>query len=65
VSYEKLVTNPEETWVEVFRYLDLSFDRAAPELFGDFELAGRWGDGSGAEKYTEVSSDPPRDGGRP
>jgi hypothetical protein len=58
VSYEALVKNPEETWVEVFRYLDLSFDRAALELFGDVELAGRWGDRSGAQKYAEVSSDP-------
>lgn len=57
VRYETLITKPEETWVEVFRYLDLPFDRSTLELFGNVELAGRWGDHSGAKKYAKVSSE--------
>ena len=58
VRYEELVTKPEETWGEVFRYLDLSFDRSALKLFSNVELVGRWGDHSGTQKYTEISTDP-------
>jgi hypothetical protein len=58
MRYETLITNPEETWVEVFRYLDLPFDRAALEHFANVELVGRWGDHSGTRKYAKVSSDP-------
>ena len=58
VRYEALITKPEETWSEVFRYLDLSFDRSALKLFGNVELVGRWGDHSGTQTYMEVSADP-------
>jgi Sulfotransferase family len=58
VRYEALITKPEEAWGGVFRYLDLPFDRSALERFGNVELAGRWGDHSGAQKYTELSADP-------
>jgi hypothetical protein len=58
VRYEALITKPEETWDEVFRYLDLPFDRSALKLFGNVELGGRWGDHSGTQKYIEVSGDP-------
>jgi hypothetical protein len=58
VRYEALITRPEETWGEVFRYLDLPFDRSALDRFGNVELVGRWGDQSGTKKYTEVSADP-------
>jgi hypothetical protein len=58
VRYEALITKPEETWGEVFRYLDLSFDRSALKHFGNVELGGRWGDHSGTQKYVEVSGDP-------
>jgi hypothetical protein len=53
-----VITRPEETWGEVFRYLDLSFDRSALDRFGNVELVGRWGDRTGTPKYTEVSADP-------
>jgi hypothetical protein len=58
VRYEALVTKPEETWGEVFRYLNLPFDSSILGLFGDVELAGRHGDHSGTKKYAEVSSEP-------
>ncbi len=58
VRYEALITRPEETWGDVFRYLDLPFDRSALGRFGNIELVGRWGDHSGTKKYTEVSADP-------
>lgn len=58
VRYEALITEPEEAWSGVFRYLDLPFDRSALNLFGDVELVGRWGDRSGTQRYTEVSADP-------
>jgi hypothetical protein len=58
MRYEALVTNPEEAWGEVFRYLGLSFDSSALELFGDVELGGRKGDPSGTKKYVKVSSEP-------
>lgn len=58
VRYEELITNPEETWSEVFRYLDLPFDRSALDRFEDVRLAGSWGDHSGTRKYRQVSADP-------
>jgi hypothetical protein len=58
VRYEELITKPEETWGEVFQYLDLSFDLSALNRFGNVELVGRWGDRTGTQKYTEVSADP-------
>jgi hypothetical protein len=57
VRYETLITKPEESWGEVFRYLNLSFDRAALGRFGNVELVGRWGDHSGPQKYIEISAD--------
>jgi hypothetical protein len=57
MRYEALVTKPEETWDEVFRYLDLPFDRSALELFGSVKLGGRKGDSSGTKKYAKVSSE--------
>lgn len=56
VRYEAIITNPEETWVEVFRYLDLPFSRSALDHFGNVELAGRWGDRSGQQKYAKVNT---------
>jgi hypothetical protein len=57
VRYEALITKPEETWGELFRYLNLSFDRSTLRLFGNVELVGRWGDRTGTQKYAEVSAD--------
>lgn len=56
VRYEEIITNPEETWVEAFRYLDLPFSRSALDHFGNVELAGRWGDRSGQQKYAKLSA---------
>lgn len=56
--YEALVTEPKEAWSEVFRYLDLSFDRSVLELFGKVELNGRKGDHSGTEKFADISTEP-------
>lgn len=58
VQYEAIVTRSEETWGDVFRYLDLPFDRSVLELFGNVELSGRKGDRSGAKKFKEVSREP-------
>lgn len=58
LRYEAMITKPEETWGEVFRYLGLSFDRSTLKRFGNVELVGRWGDHSGTRKYSEVSADP-------
>ena len=55
--YEDLVTEPTETWSEVFSYLDLPFDRSALELFGSAKLGGRMGDRSGAKKYPKLSNE--------
>lgn len=56
MRYEALVTKPEETWSEVFHYLDLPFDRSVLERFGEVELGGRKGDHSSPEKYAGVNS---------
>jgi hypothetical protein len=58
VRYEALITRPEETWTDVFRYLDLPFDGSVLSRFGDVDLAGRWGDHSGTRRYAGVSSEP-------
>ena len=58
VRYEALITQPEETWGNVFRYLGLPFDSSVLALFGNVELTGRWGDHTGTERYAEVSSEP-------
>ena len=58
VRYEALITNPEEIWGGVFRYLDLPFDGSVLAHFGGVELAGRWGDHSGTQRYAGVSSEP-------
>jgi hypothetical protein len=58
VRYEALVTKPEETWGEVFRYLDLPFDRSVLEHFGGVELRGRKGDHPEAKGYTKLSREP-------
>jgi hypothetical protein len=58
VRYEALITKPEETWGNVFRYLGLTFDSSVLALFGNVELTGRWGDHTGTERYAAVSSEP-------
>jgi hypothetical protein len=58
VRYEALITQPEETWGNVFRYLGLPFDSSILALFGNVELTGRWGDHTGTERYAAVSSEP-------
>jgi hypothetical protein len=58
VRYEALITKPEETWGNVFRYLGLPFDSSVLALFGNVELTGRWGDHTGTQRYAEVSSEP-------
>jgi hypothetical protein len=58
MRYEALVTEPEKAWSDVFRYLDLSFDRSVLEQFGCVELNGRKGDRSGTEEFVEISSEP-------
>jgi hypothetical protein len=58
VRYEALITQPEETWDNVFRYLGLPFDSSVLALFGNVELTGRWGDHTGTERYAAVSSEP-------
>ena len=65
MRYEAMITKPEEAWGEVFRYLDLPFDRSALEQFGAVRLAGRKGDHSGGRKYGGVSSDLWSDGSGP
>ena len=58
VRYEALITTPEQSWGEVFSYLDLAFDGSALEQFGSVRLAGRWGDQAGTQKYARVSDEP-------
>ncbi len=58
VRYEALITQPEETWGNVFRYLGLPFDSSVLALFGNVELTGRWGDHTGTQRYAAVSSEP-------
>jgi hypothetical protein len=58
VRYEAFITRPEETWTDVFRYLDLPFDSSVLSRFGDVDLSGRWGDHSGTRRYAGVSSEP-------
>jgi Sulfotransferase family len=58
MQYEALVAKPEETCDELFRYLDLPFDRSSLELFGDVELRGKMGDHTGTNKYKRVSTKP-------
>jgi hypothetical protein len=58
VRYEALITRPQEIWGGVFRYLGLPFDGSVLSRFGDVELAGRWGDHSGAERYAGMSREP-------
>ncbi|HZC84626.1 MAG TPA: sulfotransferase, partial [Rubrobacter sp.] len=41
MRYEEIVTKPEEAWGEVFRYLEMPFDRSALEMFGAVRLGGR------------------------
>lgn len=57
MQYEALITKPEETCDELFRYLDLPFDRSSLELFSGVELRGRMGDATGTNKYKRVSTD--------
>ena len=58
VHYEALITTPGETWDGVFRYLGLDFDASVLARFSGVELAGRWGDQTGAGRYAGVSSEP-------
>ena len=58
VRYEALVSRPEETWTDVFRYLGLPFDDSILSRFAKVELAGRWGDLAGTRRYAGVSSEP-------
>lgn len=58
VRYEALVTEPEETWGEVFRYLELPFDGSVLERFSSVKLNGGMGDPSGVKKYTSLSTEP-------
>ena len=58
VRYEALISRPEETWDDVFRYLGLPFDESVLSHFSDVKLSGRWGDHSGSQRYAGVSSQP-------
>jgi penicillin-binding protein 1A len=58
MRYEEIVTKPEEAWGEVFRYLEMPFDRSALEMFDAVRLGGRKGDPSGVKRYGRVSSEP-------
>ena len=58
VRYEALISRPEETWTDVFRYLGLPFDGSILSRFAKVELAGRWGDQAGTRRYAGVSSEP-------
>lgn len=56
VRYEDLVTNPLETWGDLFGYLDVPFEPSALARFSDIRLSGRMGDAVGVERYATVSS---------
>ena len=58
LRFEDLLTNPEETWKAVFRYLELPFTTSVLERFGDVELNGRKGDPTGTRMYDRVSQEP-------
>lgn len=55
VRYEDLVTDPEDTWRGVFRYLGLPFDGSVLDSFGSIKLKGRKGDPTGTRIYDGVS----------
>ena len=57
LRYEDLVTD-ENSWVELFRYLDLRYDKSLLSSFSRVELGGRYGDKTGVKEYDEISSDP-------
>lgn len=58
VRYEDLLTDPEETWKGVFRYLELPFDPSILGKFNGVELNGRKGDPTGTRRYAGVSREP-------
>jgi hypothetical protein len=58
MRYEEIVTKPEQAWGEVFRYLEMPFDRSALELFDAVRLDGRKCDHSGVKRYDRVSTEP-------
>lgn len=58
LRYEDLITDPGETWKEVFRYLDLPFDASVLGRFGEVRLGGRKGDPTGTRAYDRVSPEP-------
>ena len=58
LRYEDLITNPEDTWKAVFRYLELPFDTSVLGRFGDVQLSGRKGDPTGTRMYDRVSREP-------
>jgi hypothetical protein len=58
IRYEALVTQPEETCDELFRYLGLPFERSSLDLFGGVDLRGTMGDPTGTNRYKSVSSEP-------
>jgi len=57
IRYEDLVAG-ESSWEELFRYLDLRYDRSLLSSFSRVELGGRYGDQTGVKEYDEISSDP-------
>jgi sulfotransferase family protein len=58
VRYESLVSGGDEAWRDLFSYLELEFDPSVLARFQGVNLRGRYGDPTGSQAYTSLSSEP-------
>jgi sulfotransferase family protein len=58
VRYEDLVSDPDEAWRPIFRYLDLPFDGKVLETFADVAATARMGDPTGSVAYDTLTTEP-------
>ena len=57
VRYEDLITD-EDSWKNLFGYLDLAFDKSFLGSLDKVQLEGRYGDQTGTKEYQGISKEP-------
>jgi hypothetical protein len=58
LRYEDLVGGGEQAWRGLYEFLELDFDRAALEGLSPDRPAGRYGDPTGVERYSDIDAEP-------
>ena len=58
VRFEDLLEHPDDSWPDVFAYLELAYDAAVLSAFAETRLDARMGDPSGSRAYDRLSTEP-------